>query len=89
MDSAIRSMKGRQQMKQLYLRKRIMLMVASICRLFERMGMDNRYAMFDMNVNKHRNTAVIPDEEYRQQPFHIFNHNLFHVPFVFESAKVR
>lgn len=87
MDSSVRNMKIRQQMEQLYFRKRMMLMTASVCRLFKRVGMDNRHPVLDMNMHKHGNATVIRNEEYQQQPFHIFCRSLFHAPFVSRGCK--
>ena len=51
---------------------------------FIRVRMDNRRAMFDMDMNKQRDTAVVGDKNHRQQPFQIFSHRLSHALIVWK-----
>lgn len=83
MDNPVLHMDSRQQMKQLDFRKRRVMMASTVRRLLERVRMDNRRAMLDMDVHKQRNTAVVHYKKCRQQPFHIFCHYLFHITPVF------
>lgn len=66
MDSPVLHMHGRQQMEQLDFRKRRVMMASAVCRLLERVRMDNRRAMLDMDVHKQRNTAVVHYKKCRQ-----------------------
>ena len=59
MDSPVLHMHGRQQMEQLDFRKRRVMMASAVCRLLERVRMDNRRAILDMDVHKQRNAAVV------------------------------
>ena len=52
MDGSILHMNSRQQMEQLDFRKRRVMMVGAVCRPLERMRMDNRRAILDMDVHK-------------------------------------
>ena len=79
MNHAILHLHDRQQMEQLDFRKRRVMMASAVCRLLERVRMDNRRATLDMDVHKQRNTAVVHYKKCRQQPFHIFSHCLFHI----------
>ena len=52
MDGSILHMNSRQQMEQLDVRKRRVMMVGAVCRSLEWMRMDNRRAILDMDVHK-------------------------------------
>ena len=52
MNHAILHLHDRQQMKQLDFRKRRVMMASAVCRLLERVRMDNRRAILDMDVHK-------------------------------------
>lgn len=52
MDSPVLHMDSCQQMEQLDFRKRRVMMASTVRRLLERVRMDNRRAMFDMDVHK-------------------------------------
>lgn len=82
MDRPVLHMDSRQQMEQLDFRKRRVTVVSAVCRLPERVRMDYRRAMLDMDVHKQRNAAVVHYKKCRQQPFHIFRDRLFHIPFL-------
>lgn len=83
MDNPVLHMDSRQQMEQLDFRKRRVMMASTVHRLFERVRMDNRRAMLDMDMHKQRNAAVVHYKKCRQQPFHIFCYCLFHITPVF------
>ena len=59
MNHAILHLHDRQQMKQLDFRKRRVMMASAVCRLLERVRMDNRRAVLDMDVHEQRNAAVV------------------------------
>lgn len=66
------------------------MMACAIGRFFKRMRMDNSRTMLYMSMHKHRNAAVVHNKAYRQQPFHIFYHCLFHrAPITIEGAKIQ
>ena len=52
MDGSILHMNSRQQMEQLDFRKRRVMVAGAVCRLLERVRMDNRRAILDMDVHK-------------------------------------
>lgn len=86
MDRAIRHMQRRQVMVELELGQRSMLVPAPIGCLVERMRMDDRRPMLDMDVHEQGYATVVGDKNHRQQPLYIFDHPLFH-PFHFWTAK--
>ena len=66
MNHAILHLHDRQQMKQLDFRKRRVMMASAVCRLLERVRMDNRRAVLDMDVHEQRNAAVVHYKKCRQ-----------------------
>ena len=61
-----------------------MMMAGTAVHLSERVRMDNRRAMFDMDMDKSRDTAIVGDKNHRQQPFQIFSHRLSHALIVWK-----
>ena len=59
-------------MKQLYLRQRGMMMASTVRRLLERVRMHDGRTMLHMDVRKKRDTAIIRNKKYRQQPLYCF-----------------
>ena len=58
-DRSVLHVDSRQQMEQLDFRKRRVMVAGAVCRLLERVRMDNRRAVLDMDVHEQRNAAVV------------------------------
>lgn len=65
-DRSVLHVDSRQQMEQLDFRKRRVMVAGAVCRLLERVRMDNRRAVLDMDVHEQRNAAVVHYKKCRQ-----------------------
>lgn len=72
MNRSIGSHDRREQVKQLDLSQRTMLMPRSPIRSGKRVGMHNGRALLDMDMRKERHAAVIGQEQQRQKEAQIF-----------------
>lgn len=71
-------MKGGEQMEQLYLGQRAMVMPRAIRRLLERVGVYDGRPILDMDVREKGHPAVIRYEQQGQQPFQTSMYGSFH-----------